>query len=237
MDDSILIEFIQHFDEIPLSNDDFEFPDLLGVAYEYLIKYFADSAGKKGGEIYTPEEVVRMMVHVLEPQAGMSVCDPCAGSGGMMIQSRQYVEEVGGNARDLSLAGQKLNGGTWAVYKMNMILYGIRSADIRQGWPLTTRNCDSKLSHEVVSKSLTHSADGDLLLYRTGSQASIAICTAQSRHLGCRRRKLQRDRRGRQPSQGSGRIIGSAGALEWPVRVSADDFAETFSRLKVESGF
>jgi type I restriction enzyme M protein len=136
MDDSILIEFVQHFDEIPLSNDDFEFPDLLGAAYEYLIKYFADSAGKKGGEFYTPSEVVRMMVHVLEPQAGMSVCDPCVGSGGMLIQSRQYVEETGGNPRDLSLAGQELNGGTWAVCKMNMILHSIRSADIRQGCTL-----------------------------------------------------------------------------------------------------
>ena len=133
MDDSTLIEFIQHFDEIPLSNKDFEFPDLLGAAYEYLIKYFADSAGKKGGEFYTPAEVVRMMVHVIEPQEGMACYDPCAGSGGMLIQSKQYVQETGGDSRNLSLAGQELNGGTWAVCKMNMILHGIRSADIRQG--------------------------------------------------------------------------------------------------------
>ncbi|QDV56256.1 HsdM family class I SAM-dependent methyltransferase [Rosistilla oblonga] len=149
MDDSILIEFIQHFDEIPLSNDDFEFPDLLGAAYEYLIKYFADSAGKKGGEFYTPAEVVRMMVHVLEPQAGMSVCDPCAGSGGMLIQSRQYVEEIGGNPRDLSLAGQELNGGTWAVCRMNMILHGIRSAEIRQGCTLKNPQHRDKATGEI----------------------------------------------------------------------------------------
>ncbi|TWU08376.1 type I restriction-modification system subunit M [Stieleria varia] len=149
MDDSILIEFIQHFDEIPLSNDDFEFPDLLGAAYEYLIKYFADSAGKKGGEFYTPAEVVRMMVHVLEPQEGMSVCDPCAGSGGMLIQSRHYVEEIGGNPRDLSLAGQELNGGTWAVCKMNMILHGIRSADIRQGCTLKNPQHRDKATGEI----------------------------------------------------------------------------------------
>jgi len=75
MDDSTLIEFIQHFDELPLSNNDFEFPDLLGAAYEYLIKYFADSAGKKGGEFYTPAEVVRTMVHLIEPQEGMACYD------------------------------------------------------------------------------------------------------------------------------------------------------------------
>lgn len=133
MDDSTLVEFIQHFDTMPLSNDDFEFPDLLGAAYEYLIKYFADSAGKKGGEFYTPSEVVRMMVHLIEPQEGMACYDPCAGSGGMLIQSKQYVQESGGNSRNLSLAGQELNGGTWSICKMNMILHGIRSADIKQG--------------------------------------------------------------------------------------------------------
>ena len=133
MDDSTLVEFIQHFNEIPLSNDDFEFPDLLGVAYEYLIKYFADSAGKKGGEFFTPAEVVRLLVQIIEPTEGMSIDDPTVGSGGMLIQSKQYVLETGGDPRNLELAGQELNGGTWAICKMNMLLHGIRSADIRQG--------------------------------------------------------------------------------------------------------
>jgi type I restriction enzyme M protein len=133
LDDSTLIEFIQHFSEIPLGNDDFEFPDLLGAAYEYLIKYFADSAGKKGGEFFTPRDVVRMMVQIIEPHAGMSIYDPCVGSGGMLIISKQYVEETGGDSRNLELAGQELNGGTWAMCKMNMLLHGIRSADIRHG--------------------------------------------------------------------------------------------------------
>lgn len=133
MDDSTLVAFIQHFNEIPLSNDDFEFPDLLGAAYVYLIKYFADSAGKKGGEFYTPSEVVRMMVQVVEPHDGMSIYDPCGGAGGMLIQSKQYVQETGGDPRNLELAGQELNGSTWAICKMNMILHGIRSAQIRQG--------------------------------------------------------------------------------------------------------
>lgn len=133
LDDSTLVEFIQHFTDIPLGNDDFEFPDLLGAAYEYLIKYFADSAGKKGGEFYTPAEVVRLMVQLIEPTEGMAIYDPTAGSGGMLIQSKQYVQEVGGDSRNLELAGQELNGGTWAICKMNMLLHGIRSASIRQG--------------------------------------------------------------------------------------------------------
>src|SRR5208337_2771723 len=76
LDDSTLVEFIQHFNDLPLGNDDFEFPDLLGAAYEYLIKYFADSAGKKGGEFYTPSEVVRLLVQLIEPKEGMAVDDP-----------------------------------------------------------------------------------------------------------------------------------------------------------------
>ena len=133
MEDATLVDFIQHFDEIPLRNDSFEFPDLLGAAYEYLIKYFADSAGKKGGEFYTPSEVVRLLVQVIEPAEGMSVYDPTVGSGGMLIQSRGYVEEVGGDSRDLALSGQEDNGGTWAICKMNMILHGVNSSDIRNG--------------------------------------------------------------------------------------------------------
>lgn len=131
IDDSTLVEFIDHFNSIPLSNDDFEFPDLLGAAYEYLIKYFADTAGKKAGEFYTPSEVVRMMVQVVEPDAGMSILDPCVGSGGMLIQSHQYVLERGHDAKDLFLAGQDSEGTPWKICKMNMILHSIRSADIR----------------------------------------------------------------------------------------------------------
>jgi type I restriction enzyme M protein len=133
MADDTLVRFIQHFEDVPLRNEDFEFPDLLGAAYEYLIKYFADSAGKKGGEFYTPSEVVRTLVQLIEPQEGMEIYDPTVGSGGMLIQSQQYVAEVGGNARNLSLFGQEDNGGTWSICKMNMILHGINAADIKQG--------------------------------------------------------------------------------------------------------
>ena len=133
LDDSTLINFIQHFADILLANDDFEFPDLLGAAYEYLIKYFADSAGKKGGEFYTPTEVVELLVLLIDPKEGMSILDPTVGSGGMLIRSKKHVQEIGGDPRNLELAGQELNGGTWAICKMNMLLHGIRSADIRHG--------------------------------------------------------------------------------------------------------
>ncbi len=130
LSDRKLQQLIGHFDRYRLRNEDFEFPDLLGAAYEYLIGEFADSAGKKGGEFYTPRAVVRMMVRLVQPGVGMRVCDPCSGSGGMLIYSREYVEEHGGDVRDLALYGQENNGGTWAISKMNMILHGIRNADI-----------------------------------------------------------------------------------------------------------
>jgi type I restriction enzyme M protein len=126
-------DLIDHFDKIKLTNNNFEFPDLLGAAYEYLIKYFADSAGKKGGEFYTPYQVVRLLVQLLKPKAGMSIYDPTAGSGGMLIQSAQYVEEQGQNARNLILAGQDNNGTVWSICKMNMILHNVLDADIRLG--------------------------------------------------------------------------------------------------------
>jgi len=132
LDDDTLSDFIQNFEKIPLRDENFEFPDLLGAAYEYLIKYFADSAGKKAGEFYTPADVVRTMVEIVEPQAGMSIYDPTVGSGGMLIQSRDHIQECGGDPRDLSLYGQDKIGTTWSICKMNMLLHGIPHADIRQ---------------------------------------------------------------------------------------------------------
>lgn len=131
--DSKWILLIQHFENIPLRDENFEFPDLLGAAYEYLIKYFADSAGKKGGEFYTPTEAVRLLVTLLNPQEGMDVYDPTVGSGGMLIQSRQWVEEHGGDTNRLTVYGQEENGTTWSLCRMNMLLHGINDADIRNG--------------------------------------------------------------------------------------------------------
>lgn len=125
-------DLIDHFNnpDFILINENFEFPDLLGAAYEYLIKFFADSAGKKAGEFYTPGEVVRLLVQILKPQEGMSIYDPTVGSGGMLIQSHQYVEEQGQNSRNLNLFGQESSGTVWSICMMNMILHNISSAHI-----------------------------------------------------------------------------------------------------------
>jgi type I restriction enzyme M protein len=129
--DKRLRDLIMHFSELRLRNEDFEFPDLLGAAYEYLIRDFADSAGKKGGEFYTPRSVVRLMVRIIEPQEGMKIYDPCSGSGGMLVLSKEYLDEHGYNSKNLGLYGQESNGGVWSISKMNMLLHGIPDADVR----------------------------------------------------------------------------------------------------------
>ncbi|HGG0417179.1 TPA: type I restriction-modification system subunit M [Clostridium sporogenes] len=137
MKDSTLVEFISVFNKIPMKNEDFQAPDLLGAAYEYLIKYFASSAGKKGGEFYTPSEIVSCLVKIIKPEEGNEIYDPTCGSGGMLIQSKQYIEENGGDSRDIFLYGQELAGSTWAMCKMNMILHDIVKFDIANDDTLT----------------------------------------------------------------------------------------------------
>jgi type I restriction enzyme M protein len=133
LNDEKLIEFIIHFNKVVLTDDRFEFPDILGAAYEYLIKYFADSAGKKGGEFYTPNEVVKLMVNILEPAKEATIYDPTCGSGGMLIEAKNYVESRYGDASRLSFAGQESNGTTWSLCKMNMLFHDIFDAEILQG--------------------------------------------------------------------------------------------------------
>ncbi len=126
-----LRQLISHFGSYRLRNEDFEFPDLLGAAYEYLIGEFADSAGKKGGEFYTPRSVVRMMVRLIKPEQLHSVYDPCVGSGGMLIMAKEYIDEHGGDGARADLCGQEANGTVWSIAKMNMLLHGISTADLR----------------------------------------------------------------------------------------------------------
>lgn len=133
-----LKDMIDHFNAFPaLVNENFEFPDLLGAAYEYLLKHFADESGKKGGQFYTPSQVVRLLVQLLKPEEGMSIYDPTVGSGGMLIQSYQYVQEHGQNANDLELFGQELDPTVVAIAKMNIILHNISNYNIEYGDTLT----------------------------------------------------------------------------------------------------
>jgi type I restriction enzyme M protein len=131
--DVVLGRLVQHFSRLSLKNANLSEPDMLGRAYEYLIEQFADDAGKKDGEFYTPRMVVRLIVELLAPKEGMRICDPTAGSGGMLIECAHYLERQGQNPRNLSLFGQEKNLGTWAICKMNMLLHGLPDARIEKG--------------------------------------------------------------------------------------------------------
>lgn len=96
-----------------------------------LIRNSVVIASAPGGEFYTPRSVVRMMVRIAKPEEGMRIYDPCSGSGGMLILSKEYLDEHQRNSRNLRLYGQESNGGVWAISKMNMLLHGIADADIR----------------------------------------------------------------------------------------------------------
>ena len=133
----IIRSLVNHFSDLDLRDanlrDEGGTGNVLGDAYEYLIYQFADDAGKKGGEFYTPREVVRLIVELLEPKEGMRICDPAAGSAGMLIYTAQYVREQGGDARNLVLHGQERNLGTLAIGKLNLLLHDLRSARMEAG--------------------------------------------------------------------------------------------------------
>jgi len=122
---------VQHFEEIDLSNRSVP-SDVLGRAYEYLIKQFADDAGAKAGEFFTPPEVVDILVRILEPASGDTIYDPTCGSGGMLIHSADYLRERGESALSAQYFGQEMNWGNYAIGKINSVLHGLE-ADIRGG--------------------------------------------------------------------------------------------------------
>jgi type I restriction enzyme M protein len=136
--DKKLSQLLLLFDKRNLAYGNLENPDLLGDAYQYLIKEFADDGGTKGGEFYTPREVVKVVVNILKPEEGDRIYDPTIGSGGMLIEAIHYINEHGGNAKNVSLFGQEINLSTWAICKMNMLFHEARSADIRKGDTIRT---------------------------------------------------------------------------------------------------
>lgn len=137
LSDHTLQRLLRHFNQYQLGNEDLYKADMLGDAYEYLIKQFADDAGKKGGEFYTPKGVVQLVVELLDPQPGMSVYDPTCGSGGMLVESAHHIAKLPGGTLlgdkpNVLLYGQEKNLGTWAIAKLNLYLHNMR-AEIERG--------------------------------------------------------------------------------------------------------
>lgn len=124
LSDELLNNLIEHFSSRNLSNTDVP-PDILGQAYEFLIKKFADISNKKAGEFYTPRTIVHLMVGLLKPKEGELVYDPACGSGGMLLEAYHYVKNRGGDYRKLKLFGQEKNLTTSSIARINLYLHGI----------------------------------------------------------------------------------------------------------------
>ena len=145
------------FANLDLQPSHLEGNDIIGDSYEYLIAKFADSAGKKAGEFYTPSEVSTLLAKLVLPQPGDRICDPACGSGSLLIKASK---EVGSN--NFSLYGQEVNGSTWALARMNMFLHEIDNATIEWGDTLNNPRLlegDSLMRFNVVVANPPFSLD------------------------------------------------------------------------------
>ncbi|MGL6064251.1 MAG: N-6 DNA methylase [Fusobacteriaceae bacterium] len=124
LDKTKLGELIDTIGNISLSDKSDKGDDILGQVYEFFLGKFANSEGKNGGQFYTPESIVKTIVACLEPTKGR-VYDPACGSGGMFVQSENFIENHRGQIRDISVFGQESNGTTWKLCKMNLAIRGI----------------------------------------------------------------------------------------------------------------
>lgn len=127
-----LLNLIDAFDRLTLNRTVVP-NDMLGAAYEYLLREFADASGKKAGEFFTPRGVVRLLVGILAPQPGETVYDPACGSGGMLVETINEVRESGGDTRTLRLYGQEINLTTAAIARMNLFLHDLEDFRIVRG--------------------------------------------------------------------------------------------------------
>ena len=131
LDKRRLGELLDTFSNIKF-DEGHESKDLLGRIYEYFMGMFADAEGKRGGQFYTPRSIVRLLVNMLAPEPGSRVYDPCCGSGGMFVQSEDFIKSHAGRTGDIAVYGQESNQTTWRLGKMNMAIRGI-GADIQYG--------------------------------------------------------------------------------------------------------
>ena len=132
LSDRLLTDLIEHFSQYNLSNSMVD-PDLLGNAYEYLIKHFADLTNKKAGEFYTPRSVVHLLGLILDPHEGESIYDPACGTGGMLLECVDHLKENKEDYRTLKLYGQEKNLTSSSIARMNMFLHGIEDFQVYRG--------------------------------------------------------------------------------------------------------
>lgn len=131
LSNDLLQRLLRHFNKHKLGNNNLYKADMLGDAYEYLIAQFADDAGKKGGEFYTPHGVVELIVKLIDPQPGHEIYDPTFGCGGMLVESARHIAEKPNGTLygrpNCVLYGQERNLSTWAIGKLNLFLHNMKA--------------------------------------------------------------------------------------------------------------
>ena len=132
LSDELLNNLIDHFSQYNLSNSSVS-PDILGDAYEYLIKHFADLTNKKAGEFYTPRSVVNLMVKILDPKENESIYDPACGTGGMLIGALEFLKDKNKNPKTLKIYGQESNLSTSGIARINLFLHEAEDFKIHKG--------------------------------------------------------------------------------------------------------
>ena len=156
-----LHDLVDYFNSVFLGDGNLEFSDAIGLAYNRALRGFASRAGKVGGEFYTPESVVDLVVRLVKPHEDQSVYDPFVGSGGMLVRAKQYVDEHGEIGATLSFFGQEKNLSISSIARFNLLLNGITDGSILRGDTLEhpmhiladghLRNFDRVLTHPPFS--------------------------------------------------------------------------------------
>ena len=135
LSDELLKNLIEKMSEINVGNKSYS-ADVMGDAYEYLLKQFAEDAKKNGGQFYTPRSVVKLLVKILNPKSGETVYDPTCGTGGMLIESIRHMDDK--KMTYGKIFGQEINMTTSAIARMNLYLHGAHDFAIEQGDTLRT---------------------------------------------------------------------------------------------------
>ena len=159
-------QLIDEFSNIDIGNAKERSADILGHVFEYFLGEFALAEGKKGGQFYTPRSIVRLLVEMLEPYK-VRVFDPCCGSGGMFVQSEEFVTAHQGKIKEKSIFGQESNQTTWRLTKMNLAIRRIDSSNVKwnsEGSFLNDAHKDLKVDYIIANPPFNDSDwSGDLL--------------------------------------------------------------------------
>jgi len=166
LDPTSLGQLIDLISKIALGDEVSRSQDILGKVYEYFLGEFALAEGKKGGQFYTPRNVVSLLVELLAPYKGR-VYDPCCGSGGMFVQSAKFLEAHSGNINNITIYGQESNQTTWRLAKMNLAIRGIDSSQVKwnnEGSFLNDAHKDLKADYIIANPPFNDSDWGGNLL-------------------------------------------------------------------------